>query len=60
MTKVKNKGNISSPKGDIGAMRGEHASTVGATFKNGGKVMKAASYFGSATPNASKKGNNPS
>ena len=60
MTKVKVKGNISVPSGDLGAKRGEHASTVGATFKNGGKVMKAASYFGSATPNASKKGNNPS
>lgn len=47
-----------SPTGDIGAMRGMEADMV-ARFKAGGKAMKAASYFGSAKPNASKEGNSP-
>ncbi len=57
---VKVKGDITSPSGDIGAKRAEFATTAIKAFKGDGKVMKAASYFGSATPRASKEGNNPS
>ena len=53
------KGVSDSPKGDIGEKRGMEADKV-AHFKRDGKVMKAASYFGSIKPRASKEGNNPS
>ena len=59
MPKVKNKGGITSPRGDIGAMRAEYAATAGCTFKNGGRVMKASSAFKGMKVNASKEGNSP-
>ena len=48
-----------SPRGDVGEKRAMEATRAIRAFKNDGKVMKAASYFGSAKPNASKEGNNP-
>lgn len=59
MPKVKVKGGISSPSGDIGVKRAEFATKAVKPFKGDGKVMKASSYFGSAKPFASKEGNNP-
>lgn len=57
--KIKSKGTFSSPSGDVGEKRGMEATKAIKAFKGDGKVMKASSYFGSATPNASKEGNNP-
>ena len=47
MPKVKVKGGLTSPTGDIGAKRAEFASKAIKPFKGDGRVMKAAGKFGS-------------
>jgi hypothetical protein len=57
---VKIKGGITSPSGDIGAMRQEHATTAIKAFKGDGEVVKTAGKFGALRVTASKAGNSPS
>ncbi len=59
MTKVTGQKKMQVPSGDLAAKRIDNLGKIG-HFKNEGKGVKGAGWFGSAKPRASKEGNNPS